>query len=185
MTQIINVPGIGNSGKEHWQTYWETTDPSIIRMVPSNWDQPNLPDWLDALDRAVGNSPAQPILVAHSLGCLLVAHWQSVSTKAVLGAFLVAVPDPTSDVFPSEASNFTPGPEGKLRFPSLVVASKNDPFASLAYSQSQAEKWGSDFVEVGKVGHINGKSGLGSWPEGVRMLKAFDERISKSLAGSI
>ncbi|MEG9472588.1 MAG: alpha/beta hydrolase [Sphingomonas sanguinis] len=28
-------------------------------------------------------------------------------------------------------------------------------------------------VEVGALGHINGASGLGSWPEGRRLLTAF------------
>ena len=75
MTDIVILPGIGGSGALHWQTRWEKTNPRYRRFQPTDWNQPDLEDWISALDRAVGAAPKPPLLVAHSLACLLVAHW--------------------------------------------------------------------------------------------------------------
>ena len=64
--------------------------------------------------RAVGTASKPPVLVAHSLACLLVAHWQLVSTAPVTGAFLVAVPNPQSEAFPAEATSFANPPLSKF-----------------------------------------------------------------------
>ena len=91
----------------------------------------------------------------------------------VLGAVLVAVPDPRADAFPSEASSFGQVPRSPLPFPALMVASSNDPFSSLDYSREVAHDWGASHMSVGPLGHINAGSGLGAWDEGQRLLRAF------------
>ncbi|ABC89009.1 hypothetical protein RHE_CH00184 [Rhizobium etli CFN 42] len=63
--------GIGGSGEAHWQTRWEVLHPEMRRFQSADWDKPDLADWLAALDRTVGASATPPLLVAHSLGCLL------------------------------------------------------------------------------------------------------------------
>ncbi|OCP01694.1 MULTISPECIES: alpha/beta fold hydrolase [unclassified Ensifer] len=173
MSDIIILPGIGGSGETHWQTHWERSEARVRRFKPSDWDRPDLEDWIAALDRAVAEAEAPPLLVAHSLACLLVAHWQKASTRAVAGAFLVAVPDPASGAFPPEAKGFAEVPDGRLRFPSLIVASSNDPFGSVEYAQERAAQWGSDFVEAGALGHINSKSRVDDWPEGRALFQIF------------
>jgi uncharacterized protein len=125
-----------------------------------------------AADRAVG-AASKPPLVAHSLACLLVAHWQQVSTAPVAGAFLVAVPNPQSQAFPVEAASFANPPPSRLRFPSLVVASANDPYGTIEYARGKASQWGSGIVEVGELGHVNEASGLEDWPQGKALLTAF------------
>ncbi|MBR0726149.1 RBBP9/YdeN family alpha/beta hydrolase [Bradyrhizobium manausense] len=177
MTEFIHLPGIGNSGEAHWQSRWELADPAIRRFAPASWDQPDLADWVAALDRAVRAANTPPVLVAHSLACLLVAHWQKQMTALVKGALLVAVPDPRSPAFPAEAAAFAPVPEQRFRFPSMIVASTNDPYASLSYVQARAGQWGSDLVDIGAKGHINGASNLGDWPEGRRFLMEFHARL--------
>lgn len=117
MTSIIILPGIGGSGEAHWQTLWEEQDPRMQRFRPTNWDEPDLTDWISALERSVAAAPAPPVLVAHSLACLLVAHWQQASALPVAGAFLVAVPDPQAAAFPNEAKGFANPPTEALRFP--------------------------------------------------------------------
>jgi len=126
MTDIVILPGIGGSGELHWQTRWEKTNPRCRRFQPADWNRPELKDWISALDRTVGAAPKPPLLVAHSLACLLVAHWQQVSTAPVAGAFLVAVPNPEAQAFPVEAASFANPPLSKFRFPSLIIASAND-----------------------------------------------------------
>lgn len=177
MTEFIHLPGIGNSGRAHWQSLWEEVDPAIRRFSPKAWDEPDLIDWIAALERAVRQAKSPPILVAHSLSCLLVAHWQAVSDATVKGAFLVAVPDPQSPAFPAQAAAFATVPEGGLPFPSLIVASADDPYAALSYTRARAAQWGSEWVNTGAKGHINGDSGLNDWPEGRQILLDFDARI--------
>jgi uncharacterized protein len=178
MTDIIILPGIGGSGESHWQTHWEKTHPRMRRFRPSDWDRPELRDWIAALEREVGLSADPPLLVAHSLACLLVAHWQQVSALPIAGTFLVAVPDPSSEAFPEEAQDFADPPAGKLRMRSLIVASSNDPFSTISYAKARADEWGSGLVEIGAAGHVNGQSGLGDWPHGMNLLTAFATGIA-------
>lgn len=177
MSDIIILPGIGNSGATHWQTIWETGDARMTRFQPGDWDRPELIDWVRALDRAIEQATRPPLLVAHSLACLLVAHWAASRTCPVRGAFLVAVPDPASPGFPAEAASFANPPGARLSFPSLVVASSNDPYGTLAYVRASANAWGSRLVEAGAHGHLNGASGLGAWPDGRAALAAFEESL--------
>jgi len=173
MTDIITVPGIGGSGEAHWQSRWERLDPQMRRFEPADWDGPDLTDWLSALERAVAASNEPPLLVVHSLACLLVAHWQLHSRLSVAGAFLVAVPDPRSAAFPREAAGFADVPRERLRFPSLIIASADDPYGSIGYSRQRADQWGSGIVEIGPFGHINGQSELGDWRRGRELFDAF------------
>ncbi|MBP1882361.1 RBBP9/YdeN family alpha/beta hydrolase [Sinorhizobium mexicanum] len=173
MTSIIILPGIGGSGEAHWQTLWEKEEPRMQRFRPANWNEPQLPDWISALERSVATAPVPPILVAHSLACLLVAHWQKASTLQIAGAFLVAVPDPQGAAFPKEAKSFANPPTNAFRFPSLIVASADDPYGTLDYARARARQWQSRLVEIGACGHINGESGLGDWPAGLDLLRSF------------
>ncbi|MEN3146831.1 alpha/beta hydrolase [Neorhizobium sp. IRAMC:178] len=177
MTDFIHLPGIGNSGDTHWQSRWEEADPAIRRFSPGSWDLPDLADWIAALEQSVREAETPPILVAHSLACLLVAHWNAVTSLPIGGAFLVAVPDPSSPAFPAQAASFGMVPQERFGFPSLIVASTNDPYGSMSYVETRAEQWGSELVVIGAAGHINGQSGLGGWPEGRALLKAFENRI--------
>ncbi len=175
MSQIIILPGIGGSGESHWQTIWEKFDSSMVRFRPPNWDAPDLNDWLAALDEAVDKSGDSPILVAHSLACLLIVHWAARRRDfKVRGAFLVAVPDPDGPSFPAaEAASFRPVPELALPFPTLVVASTNDPYGSVDYVRTRATAWGAGLVIAGALGHMNADSALGEWELGAMLFRAF------------
>ena len=160
------IPGFGNSDQAHWQTLWESANPAFMRVQQRNWNNPVCDEWVYALEKAVKKIGASPILVAHSLGCLCVAHWAARTSLKIKGALLVAPPNPDDDGFPSEARGFSPVPLGSFGFPSIVIASSNDPFGSLEFARSCAAGWGSRFVNIGPAGHINSESGLGEWPEG-------------------
>ena len=179
MTEIIILPGIGGSGELHWQTRWEKTNPRYRRFQPADWNRPDLKDWISALHRAVGAAPKPPLLVAHSLACLLVAHWQHLSAAPVAGAFLVAVPNPQSQAFPVEAASFADPPLSKFRFPSLIIASANDPYGTIEHARGRANQWGSGIVEVGELGHVNEASGLEDWPQGKALLTAFAAGVTR------
>ena len=173
MTDFIILPGIGGSDESHWQTHWEREDKAMRRFTPASWDAPDFANWLAALELAVATAPTPPVLIAHSLSCLLVAHWQKKSGLAVRGAFLAAVPDPASPVFPAEARDFSDPPRHRFRFPCLIIASTNDPFGSLDYARARAAQWGGECRAVGALGHINNAAGLGQWPDGQALLRSF------------
>lgn len=86
---------------------------------------------------------------------------------------LVAPPDPTIPAFPGTATGFETVSSDPLRFPSLVVASSDDSFGSIAYARRCADDWGSAFVDAGAIGHINADSGLGDWPVGLDLLEGL------------
>jgi serine hydrolase len=173
MRHMIVLPGIGGSGEDHWQSLWEKAEPQFVRFQPTNWDKPDLRDWIQSLDRAVSNCTLPPVLVAHSLACLLVVHWARQSILSVAGAFLVSVPDPDGPEFPRAAASFRAVPENPLPFPSLIVASTDDPYGTLAYGRLRSTQWQAGLVIAGALGHINASSGLMDWPQGRGLLEAF------------
>jgi uncharacterized protein len=173
MTTFIMLPGIGGSGEDHWQTLWERSNPSMKRFDPPDWDRPELAAWCRALQEAVDASDESIILVAHSLSCLLVAHWAAQSKTLVAGAFLVAVPDPQAPIFPAAANSFRAVPKCPLPFRSIIVASTDDPYSGVEYVERCAREWGSMLVNIGKHGHINASSNLGEWSEGKSLLREF------------
>jgi uncharacterized protein len=168
---VLILPGIGNSGPEHWQSLWEQANPSFMRVQQRDWDHPVCSEWLDVLEQTVACVGGNAVLVAHSLACLLVAHWAAKTLLRIQGALLVAVPNPDGPNFPTEAVGFSPLPLKSLPFPSIVVASANDPYGSVEFSRSVTSAWGSRFVNIGPAGHINSESGLGEWNEGFVLLQ--------------
>jgi uncharacterized protein len=147
--------------------------------LAKDWDHPELNDWIAALDRAIEQSADAPLLVAHGLACLLVAHWAvRRPQRQILGAFLVAVPDPDGPTFPAvEAHSFRAVPKTVLPFPTPIVASNNDPCGTINHTRNQAMAWGAGFIAAGALGHINRASGLGDWPMGAMLLEAFKGRL--------
>ena len=77
------------------------------------------------------------MIVAHSGGCIMVAHWALQTRRPVLGALLATPPDferPMPEGYPTlaelRAGGWLPVPRGRLPFPSIVAASRNDPLGS-------------------------------------------------------
>ena len=181
MTSFINLPGLGGSGEAHWQTLWEASDNRFSRFEPASWSEPELTDWIDALDRATGQQSGPIILVGHSLAGLLVGHWAADRAGTVAGAFLVATPDPEDAGFPVQAASFKNVPGQALPFPALMIASSDDPYCSLDNARARAAAWGCPCIDVGSHGHINSASGLGAWQQGKELLTAFAAGAAKSV----
>ena len=174
---IILVPGLGNSGEQHWQTYWEKTY-HLPRVNQQDWKNPHLPDWLEILDQTVTEyNPADVILVGHSLACATIGHWAEKYNRNIKAALLVAPADTEAPDFPPEATNFAPMPLQRLSFPSVIVASTNDEYVTLARAQYFAECWGSRFINIGHEGHINASSDLKDWPDGLQLLQQLDHDL--------
>ncbi|MET0217724.1 MAG: alpha/beta hydrolase [Burkholderiales bacterium] len=158
---MLIVPGLGDSGPGHWQTLWENEHPEYRRVTQRDWNDPDLNEWAASIDRAIRNSAAPSVLVAHSFGCLAVARRAAICRDGILGALLVAPAD-------TDRFRFAKGllPEASLGFPSILVASETDPWLSLSRALALARCWESHFVNLGAAGHINVASGFGTWQDG-------------------
>ncbi|HEV2846057.1 MAG TPA: alpha/beta hydrolase [Thermoanaerobaculia bacterium] len=173
-TRLLIVPGLGNSGPEHWQSRWEAEEPGFRRVEQRDWETPVCRDWVVRLEEAVVEAGPEVVIAAHSLGCATVAHWALQSKRTVRGAFLVAPSDVEAPWYREVGlTGFDPMPLQRLPFSSLVVASSNDPYLSLERAGEFARAWGSRFVDVGEAGHLNTASGHGPWPEGRRLLEEW------------
>lgn len=170
---ILILPGYGDSGPTHWQSLWEAEGSAFQRVVQESWERPDVTRWVETLDRAVADAGPRVVLVAHSLGCLLVAHWAASTVHRVRAALLVAPPDPTRPAFPPEASSFSELPRARLPFPSVLVASSDDPYSSPGFARELASTWQSRLVMLDGAGHVNSESGLGAWPEGKELLRGL------------
>jgi len=171
MRPVLLIPGIHNSGPLHWQSLWQNQHAGVARVEQADWDHPVCDAWVDALDAAIARASTPPVLVAHSLGCLAVAHWAARSARAVHGLVLVAVPDPLGSRFPADAQGFAPVPAalalpGQPARRTLLVSSANDPYSTPAFSARCAAGWGAEARALGPLGHLNADSGLGDWSEG-------------------
>jgi predicted alpha/beta hydrolase family esterase len=175
---ILIVPGLYNSGPDHWQTHWERELPNAERVDQQDWERPLLGDWTISLAEAVRQRPGA-ILVAHSLGCALVAHFAQVTGgRGVGGAMLVAPADVNREGPAGRLLvGFSPIPRQRLPFPTLVVASRNDPYVEIERAEAFARGWGSEFVDLGRAGHINVDSGHGPWLKGRTLLNGLVNRV--------
>ena len=173
MRPILIIPGFGNSGPGHWQSLWEGSVRNAKRVRMPNWDFPHLADWVEALDAAIREAGeiAPPVLVAHALGCITIAHWADRYQRPVHGALLVAPMDVERPDTLETVKDFAPIPMFGLPFHSHVVASNNDPYTSLERAREFADAWDSLFTDLGPRGHINTASGFGEWPRGEAFLQ--------------
>jgi uncharacterized protein len=189
--RVLILPGWQNSGPAHWQSLWEAQH-GYERVQQHDWMHPLRGDWITQLEdhvlsisqlpahipralepeNSLKNSSPQILLVAHSLGCHLVAAWAALSQNAhrVKGALLVAPPDGQREQFPAELKSWRPPVLQKLPFPSICVISSDDPFCELQVGCEMAAAWGSRLMELGDKGHINADSDLGDWPQGQALL---------------
>jgi len=176
MINYFIVPGLGGSGPDHWQTYFEKTGTNFQRIIQQNWDAPDINNWVATIEEALtGYDPETVILVGHSLGCSTIAQWASHSGKKIKGALLVAPPDIEFFQEKSKVTLFNRLPTDKINFPTIVVASTNDHWSGIEKAEFYASQWGSKFINIGEAGHINDVSGYGNWEEGLKILSLLNE----------
>ena len=164
---ILIVPGYTNSGPDHWQSRWQSKLASARRVEQAEWSKPVREDWTAAMSNAVNDAERPVVIVAHSLGVPTAIQAIPQFRKPVVGAFLVAPPDVANpSIRPKHLMTFGPYPRDPLPFPSVVIASRNDPYSTFEVAEENAAAWGSLFIDAGERGHINAESGHGPWPEG-------------------
>ncbi len=169
--RVLTLPGWQGSGPHHWQSRWERLH-GDERVQQHDWWWPRRGDWMARLDEVVGSAATPAALVAHSLGCHLVAAWAAHSsfTPRIRSALLVAPPDLARDSAPPNLHSWRPVVRQRLPFESIAVLSTNDSFGDIAVTRALAGDWGSRIVAIGDRGHVNADSGLADWPDGRRLL---------------
>jgi uncharacterized protein len=185
-TRWLLLPGWRDSGADHWQSRWEALH-GDRRVEQNDWLWPKRGDWMARLDEVLLESDRPAVLVAHSLGCHLVAAWaaHSHNTGHVRAALLVAPPDAERDDMPPHLFNWRPIVRAPLPFASLAVISRDDPYCSPERAATFAASWHSQVFDVGACGHVNTDSGLGDWPEGRRLLNALLASVPASTPPSV
>ena len=163
--QVILVPGLHNSGPDHWQSRWQRAHPEFYRVEQAHWDQPDLAAWSARVDELRARDPRPALFIAHSFGCLASVCSIARDARNIAGALLVAPADP--DKF--GVANILPALT--LPCPTLMIGSANDPWMSTDRAAGWAARWGSEFINAGSLGHINAESQLGDWAWGQQQLQ--------------
>lgn len=181
--RYLIVPGWQGSADDHWQSHWQRSLPNSARVEQADWLAPRRADWVAELERWVAADATPVILIAHSLGCVTLAHWAAQAPlellRRVRGALLVAPADVERPGCPPELQNFAPMPRDLLPFPSQLVGSDNDAAASAARAIELAHHWGAEAAILSGAGHINVKSGHQRWEQGFAYLYRLQSRIEQ------
>lgn len=168
---VLLVPGLRDHVDQHWQTWLQARVPGCRAVPPMGREDLDCSRRVEAIEQATQAIAGPLVLVAHSAGCIMVAHWARRTTRAVLGALLATPPDfetPMPAGYPTLAQlqqgGWLPVPRERLPFRSIVAMSRDDPLASFERVQALAAGWGSVVDDQGSVGHLNPASGHGPWP---------------------
>jgi uncharacterized protein len=181
-TTVLIVPGLRDHVAQHWQTLLAAEWPGAQSVPPMGREDLDCARRVDGIEAAVSAIQGRVILVAHSGGCIMVAHWAQRTQHAsrIQGALLATPPDfeaPMPEGYPSIAAlhkgGWLPVPRRPLPFKSLVALSENDPLGSWTAVQNLAHDWQADTVNLGHVGHLNPASGYGPWPLAKDLLSRF------------
>lgn len=174
---VVIVPGLRDHVADHWQTLLADELDRVRTVPPLEHDRLSLAARVAALDAVLADIEGPVVLVAHSAGVMITVHWAQRVSRPIRGALLATPADlenPLPEGYPTsadlDANGWTPIPRGRLPFPSIVAASRNDPLAGYRRVAGMAETWGSRLVDLGEVGHLNPASGYGHWPQARTLL---------------
>ncbi|WP_095944523.1 alpha/beta hydrolase [Pseudomonas sp. ACN8] len=178
---ILIVPGLREHVAEHWQTLLAARLSNVRSVAPLTTDKLDCMARVRAIQHELEQIDGPVILVAHSAGVLMVAHWAAHYSRPIKGALLAAPPDldavwpsnyPSSETLRSQGWN--PLPQSPLPFRSIVAGSTNDHLASLAAVTRMAQGWGAELLNLGDVGHLNPAAGFGHWQQAEALILELD-----------
>ncbi|MBI3146861.1 MAG: alpha/beta hydrolase [Pseudogulbenkiania sp.] len=181
---FIIQPGWNNSSPEHWQSHWQQRL-GAHRVDNQEWNLPRLEDWRAGLDRAVDACRRPAVVIAHSLGCITVAHYAQRHPHKLAGALLVAPADVERARAPAALLPFAPLPQQPLPFAARIVASGTDPFCRPLRSARIASLWQAPLAWLLDAGHISVASGHRQWPDGLAELNALLDGLRARESGGV
>ncbi|MBL0626842.1 RBBP9/YdeN family alpha/beta hydrolase [Aeromonas jandaei] len=176
MNKILLVPGLHNSGPDHWQSRWHEHFPYWQRMTGLPWEKPDLTVWSAKLASKLRSRRSRVHLVAHSFGALTAIAAARLQPEKVASLFLVAPADPARFGIVDERL------EGPLQVSAQLVASRNDPWMSFERAEYWSRQWQVPLFDAGNAGHINAQSGHGDWHQGLELLGSLYRRAELVVA---
>ena len=166
------VPGLNNSGTQHWQSLWEARLPHSTRIELDDWTTPNLDKWCNAIVKQLNASEGPSVLIAHSFGALASARMAALLPEKIAALFLVAPADPDKFSITQRL------PNRPLKIKATLIASTNDPWMQITKAAYWADVWRTAFLPLDNLGHINAESNLGGWPQGIRELQNLTRQLT-------
>ena len=168
---ILIVPRRGGAREGDWSSRWRAKLSTARFAGPPDPAESDPGIWAKAIAAAAAEA-ARPILfVGHGEGAAAIVHSApTLSSADIGGAFLVAPPDSVS--LERLGGGWTVS-RRRLPWPSVVVASQNDPDGAFGAISALAAEWGAELIDAGLAGRIDEASGHGPWPEGLMRLAGF------------
>lgn len=172
--RLLIVPGLHDSGAAHWQTWLHTLHPGALRVRQDDWSTPDLQRWADRIGETLGDAPGPVLAVAHSFGCLALAHLLGAGEARVRAALLVAPADPERFGLQQRL------PATPLTPRTTLVASDTDPWMRAEQALRWARRWDAHYVNLGDAGHINAESGFGPLPLAAQWVRRQRQQHSRA-----
>jgi len=173
--RVLVVPGLHDSGPAHWQTWLQAHFRHALRVEQADWGRADLASWAQRIELTVARHPhARWVAVGHSFGCLALARYLAQGGQGIHAALLVAPADPEKFA----ASPLLP--QAPLAIPSVLMASETDPWMRLEAARAWARAWGTQFINLGDVGHINTESGFGPLPQAKTVVELLAQRVERA-----
>ena len=179
---ILIVPRIGAPTEGDWPSRWRAKLSTARFIHPEDPADRRREAWTEAVAGAARKAERPALFIGHGLGAAAIADAaKGLDGADVRGAFLVAPPD-------GRGLERLAGPDwtfahAPLPFPSVVIASRNDPQGAYGAVAALAADWGAELIDAGEAGGLDAASGHGPWPEGLIRLAAFIKGIERR-AGS-
>jgi predicted alpha/beta hydrolase family esterase len=166
---LLFVPEHGVPDEGHWQARW-SAKLSSARFVADPLTPGDIVEAARAATRPI-------FFIAHSAGAVALAlAAPDLRGFDVRGALLVAPPSDAA-LATLDAGRWGKAPRERLPFPSVMVVSRTDPWASYDESAALAADWGSELIDAGEAGRIDEASGHGPWPEGLLRLAGLFKKL--------
>jgi uncharacterized protein len=165
MGSFLILHGLEGSGPDHWQSWLA----SRLRERGERVSYPHLPDPFDPhpsdWERALSTELAlldSPVVLCHSLACLLWLHHVAEGGAQADRVLLVAPPSERAEV--AAIASFFPAPLPRLSGGARLVCSDNDPYCPEGAARLYGEPLGIAVDLIAGGGHLNPESGYGAWP---------------------
>ena len=186
---IVLVPGLRGPVEDHWQTRLAAAVPNTRTVPPLGRTDPSLTARVALLEQVVADVDGPVVVVAHSAGVLVTVHWAAThGGTSVIGALLATPPAFATELPPEYPSvallrdhGWLPVPRRPLPFPSILATSTDDALGNPVRLRAMANAWGSREHSLGAVGHLNGASGYGDWPEAGELIRELEDAAVRPL----
>ena len=170
---ILILPGLGGGTPDHWYSRWAAKLSTARRVEQRDFDRPVLHEWEERIRHAAGQAKRPVVLVGHSMGAIAGLLVAPDLPNVVAGMFVAPSSPRVLRTMDTVDPAFAHAHQRRLTIPALLVASRDDPYATYEESTERASAVGATLVDAGNSGHINAESGHGPWPEGLMRFAHF------------